>query len=59
MEQTGTLKQKHAFAILDYLNFFGLTPTFSSQSLGWENMFARVFPYPGNLPPLAAVVYLS
>jgi AraC family transcriptional regulator len=59
MEQIVALKQKHAFAMLDYLNLFGLTPTLSSQSLGWENMFAMVLPYPGNLPPLVLPAILE
>lgn len=52
MEQKISIKQKHSFAIPGYLNLHGFAPTLSSQSLGWDNLLATVFSYPGNLPAL-------
>lgn len=51
MEKTDPLKQ-HSFAIPGYLNQLGLTPTVSSQTLGWDNLLAAALPYTQNLPPL-------
>lgn len=53
MEQKIAIKQKHSFAIPGYLNLHGFVPTLSSQLLGWDNLLATVFSYPGNLPALS------
>ena len=59
MDKTVSLGQEDSFAILGYLNLFGFAPTLSSQSLGWENLSAVTFPYPGNLPPLTLPAILE